>query len=98
MTTQYIPAWKDKDGNRLVFLAENHAFDSYERAQEFQIADFIFYIPYGVTPNGIIEMDLADGKGEIPHVMCAGPMGSAVAVIAGPTFQEASTDHVERAG
>lgn len=91
----YIPAWKDKKGNRFMFLAENHVFDDWQSAFEFQAGDFIFYIPLGLTPDGIVEMDLNNGKGQIPHVVCDGPFRSTLACIAGPLFDRATMETFE---
>ena len=87
---KFIPAWKDKDGNRLMFLAPNHVFDTREEAVEMQIADFLFYIPLGLKVAGIVEMGLVNGKGHVPHVLCDGPFQSQIAVIEGPLFDEAA--------
>ncbi len=86
---KYIPSWKDKTGNRMLILAPNHVFDTWDAAFEFQAADFLFYIPMGLTPAGIVEMDLDDGKGQILHVLCDGPMQFQYAVIEGPLLDEA---------
>lgn len=83
----FIPAWKDKDGNRLLVLAKNHVFEMLGAAHEMQITDCLFYIPFGWTTDGVVEIDLKDGKGSIPHVLCDGPMQSKVAVIGGPIFE-----------
>jgi hypothetical protein len=89
---KFIPAWKDKNGNRLLILAENHVFDDWDSAFHYQAGDFIFYIPYGLTPAGIVEMDLEDGKGDIPHVLCDMPHGALAAVISGPIFDNANSE------
>jgi len=81
---KFIPAWKEENGNRLMVLAPNHVFDTRIEASEYQLANFLFYIPFGFKPDGIVEMELENGKGGITHVICDGPFGSQVAVIAGP--------------
>ncbi len=70
----------------MMILAPNHVFDSRAAAFEYQTGDFIFYIPFGLAPAGIVEMDLDNGKGQIPHVLCDGPFATTVAVIDGPLF------------
>ena len=88
MAKQFISAWKDNDGNRFLCLAENHVHDTQAAAHQQQVADFIFYIPFGWATAGVVEIDLEDGKGQIPHVLCNGPMRSSLAVIEGPLFDE----------
>ncbi len=94
---KYIPAWKDKKGNRMIFLAPNHVYETWSEAFEYQAGDFIFYIPMGLSPAGIVEMELEDGKGQIPHVLCDGPMNSQVALIEGPLFEETMTGRTTEA-
>ena len=84
----FIPAWKDKDGNRFIVLAENHVFDNEQDARDFQISGFLNYVPFGWSPSGVVEVALENGKGQIPHVLCDGPYRSQCAVIAGPLFEE----------
>lgn len=86
---RYLPAWKDKAGNRLVFIAENHVHETDSTALEFQIANFLFYIPLGVTTDGIFEVDLQDGRANFPHVVAQAPYNFQAAIISGPAFDAA---------
>lgn len=85
----FIPAWKDKEGNRFLVLARNHVFETRDEAFDYQTANFMFYVPLGWIVAGIEEIDLEDGKGQVPHVLCDGPMRSALAVLSGPVFDAA---------
>lgn len=90
MTRKYVPAWKDKDGNRLFRVATNYVFDSWQEAFEYQAGDFIFYVPFGWSPNGIIELDVTDeGRADIEHVVGDHPMLGVVAIIGGPQMVSA---------
>ena len=85
----YIPCWKDKDGNRFVVLAKNHVFPSWNEAFQFQAADFIFYIPFGLKPDGILELEVdAAGKTNLPHIPAGTGNGLSLALIAGPAFEK----------
>jgi hypothetical protein len=87
--THYAPAWKDKDGNRSVVIAEDWIFTDRSDAHKKLVGDFIFMVPWGLTMDGIHEIDLDENlRGEFPHVPGRyGPVE--VAVIAGPIFDAA---------
>lgn len=89
MTTKFLPAWKDEKGNRIICIAENHLFDTYDDAQKYQMSDFIFYVPMGITPDGIFEAEFEGTVGHFPHVLFDGPWRSPWAGIAGPAFDKA---------
>lgn len=88
--TKYLPAWKDKDGNRMVFVARNRVYDDYQAAHEYQVGDFIFYVPFGLQPSGIVEVEMKDGRTDLPHVVADIPMLGTAAIIEGPAFDKAS--------
>ncbi len=90
MATKYIPAWKDKKGNRLIFVAPNHVFDTEVEAREYQVTNFLFYIPFGVITGGIFEADVDDnGHAQFAHVACDAPFGGMCAIVEGPALDEA---------
>lgn len=87
---KYIPAWKTKKGDRLIFLAENHLFDNEGSATDYQLSEFLFYIPMGITPDGVFSAEVTDdGKAEFPHIEADGPWGSSCAFIGGPSLEAA---------
>lgn len=89
---KFVPAWKDKEGNRFVVVAMNHVFDSFEDAQRYQCGEFLCYVPFGWSPAGIEEIPMVDGKASFPHVPATGPYEFPVAVIEGPLFDAALSE------
>ena len=88
MAKSYLPAMKDKDGNR--YIGVMGQFDEYEAAVNKKLADAIFYAPYGLEVDGIVEYDSDVG---LPNAMCdlsMGPLSCQAAVISGPLFDEAN--------
>jgi hypothetical protein len=76
----YLPAMKDKHGNRIIGLMGQ--YDDRNEAMQKQLADFIWWIPFGLSTDGIVEYDrevgLPNVKMEIMKYECA--------VISGPEF------------
>jgi hypothetical protein len=86
---KFIPAWKDKEGNRLVFMAKDHVFDTWREAFEHSLEVFLLLVPYGLAPDGVYEVDLDENlKGSFEHVKVDTPLGCRAAIIAGPVFDE----------
>lgn len=93
MGTHYTPKWKDKDGNVMIFPARNTLFDDFSDAHDWQLGHFIFMVPFGLSPSGVMEFEADDGKCEIPHVSASLlPLSDNACVIAGPMFDAARTE------
>lgn len=87
---QYTPKGKDNKGNVVIFPARNTLFDDPGDALEWQLSQFLWYIPFGLSTAGILEFNAKEGKTDIPHVICRLGMLGDCAVIAGPIFDEAN--------
>lgn len=88
MSKSYLPALKDSKGNRYIGLMGQ--FDDYEEAQTKRLADSIFYMPFGLSPDGIVEYDSETG---LPNAKCdltINGLHHEAAVISGPLFDEAN--------
>jgi hypothetical protein len=87
-TKSYLPALKDRNGNR--YIGVMGQFDEYQAAYEKKLADSIFYMPFGLTPDGIVEYDAETG---LPNAKCELTINGIrcdAAVISGPMFDEAN--------
>ena len=89
MSVQYTPKWKDDKGNVVIFPARNTLFDSENDAREWQIGQFLFMIPFGLCPAGILEFEAQDGKTQILHRAAKYGMLGECGIIVGPMFEEA---------
>ena len=91
MGTLYLPAWKTKDGDRLVLIAKNWQCESWVAAHEKRLADFMFLIPFGLTGDGIVEIEV-DKHGcahDFPHVPGDHATLGPLIYISGPQFDAA---------
>jgi hypothetical protein len=90
----YTPVWKNKDGNRVIFAARNTFFRSYQAAHEWQLSQFLFMIPFGLTPDGILDFEAKSGVAKIIHVTAEfHPFLGEGCVISGPLFDAALPSH-----
>lgn len=87
----FYPRWKDSHGNILLIMAKNHVFDSYAKAQEFQITNFLWYIPFGLTTDGILELE---EENTITYCEATLGMIGKVALIEGPEFNKTPLEKV----
>ena len=89
MARKFIVVWKDDKGNRILFPSRESLYDDEDEARAYQIGQFIFYIPFDLSPDGVIAVDVSgDGVADIKNVACnAGRLGSCVC-IAGPMLDE----------
>lgn len=88
MSKSYLPALKDRKGNRYIGVMGQH--DDADTAREKMLADGIFYIPLGLVSDGIVEYDSETG---LPNAKCELTIGGIkceAAVISGPLFDEAN--------
>jgi hypothetical protein len=95
MATHYTPRWKDDDGNVVIFPAGNTLFDNEHDARTWQFGEFIFFVPFGLKPDGVLEFDAVDGKAQIPHCDGSfGPLGDCCIIDGplGPEKLKVSTD------
>jgi hypothetical protein len=84
MSKHYTPQWKDRKGNVMIFPARNTLFDEYRDASDWQLGQFIFMVPFGLSPAGILEFDAIDGKAEIVNVQATlQPLGEC-RILSGP--------------
>lgn len=91
MSTHYTPQWKDKSGNIIIFPARNTLFEDYQDARDWQFGEFIFMVPFGLSPAGVLSFDAIDGRAEIAHREgTLGPLGTCC-IISGPHGPPAST-------
>lgn len=89
MATHYTPKWKDKNGNVMIFPAGNTLFDEHGDATDWQMGQFLFMVPFGLSADGILEFDADDGKFEIPHVVATlRPLTDYACVIEGPMLED----------
>lgn len=89
MTKGYTPKWKDKDGNVMIFPARNTLFDDYGDALNWQLGEFIWMVPFGLSTAGILEFEADDGKTEIRHVIASCGVLGKCCLIEGPLFDQA---------
>lgn len=87
MSKSYLPALKDKNGNRYIGVLGQ--FDDYKAAVNKKLADAIFYAVYGLTTDGIVEYDSEVGLPNFTADLSIGPLSCQAAVIEGPLFDEA---------
>jgi hypothetical protein len=93
MAKSYLPALKDRKGNR--YIGVMGQFDDRGEADTKKLADAIFYMPFGLSPDGIVEYDSEAG---LPNAKCDLTIGGIrveAAVISGPLFEEASQQDKE---
>lgn len=77
MSTHFTPKWKDKKGNVVIFPARNTLFEDYKNASDWQVGQFIFMVPFGFSPAGILEFEAKNGHADIPHIKgTAGVLGT----------------------
>lgn len=87
--THYTPQWKDKDSNVVIFPAPNTLFEEKSDAHDWQLGQSLFFVPFGLSPAGILEFQAKDGKTEIPHVPARlGKLGECC-IVSGPAFDDA---------
>lgn len=87
MSKSYLPALKDKKGNR--FIGVMGQFDDYAEAQTKKLADAIFYMPFGLVPDGIVEYDNETGLENAKCELMINGIRCDAAVISGPMFDDA---------
>ena len=92
MSKHFTPLWKDDKGNILFFAAENTLFDSAWEAKEWQIGEWLNYIPLGLSPANdgeTLEVEVSDeGKARTPHVkVSCGGFALGGMCIRGPLFE-----------
>ena len=89
-TIRYAPKWKDSKGNVILLSGKNNVFEAFQDAHEYQIGDFIFHIPFGLSPDGILEIEMDEqGMSNVPHVRATLGMLGDCAIIVGPEFDMA---------
>ncbi|MGE0714795.1 MAG: hypothetical protein AB7P02_05080 [Alphaproteobacteria bacterium] len=89
--TKYIRTWRDREGNRVFFMARNHVFDSMDALREQEgTLDMLDYLPAGLTPGEPLILEVpANGAIPLKHRMVGyGPLRPAV-MFDGPALAEA---------
>lgn len=92
MGLHYTPKWKDNKGNVVIFPAPNTLFDDYQDARDWQFGEFIFFVPLGLKPDGVLEFDAVDGKAQIPHCTADHPKLGKCFIIDGPLGPQSSNE------
>lgn len=87
MSKSYLPALKDRSGNR--YIGVMGQFDDEKDARDKMYADSIFYIPFGLVTDGIVEYDREAGLLNAHCDLNIGGIKCEAAVISGPLFDEA---------
>lgn len=83
----YLPALKDRNGNR--YIGVMGQYDDVDAARTKMLADGIFYIPFGLVTDGLVEYDSETGLPNAPCDLTIGGIRCGAAVISGPLFDEA---------
>lgn len=86
----YVPAWKDRQGNRIVFFSEADIQESSGMAYARQMMVYPFFREVGLDMDGVQKVEVKeDGGYSIPHVdVTLGPWAGHC--IGGPIFEAAS--------
>ena len=83
----YVPAWKDMQGNRIIFLGEKDVHDSSGMAFARQMSAYPFFMQVGLSMDGVQKVEVKENGGySIPHVdISFGPWAGHC--IGGPIFE-----------
>jgi hypothetical protein len=87
MSIRYLPALKDKEGNRLVGIMGN--FATPREAYEHLLADGLYFAVGGAIPDGVVEYDPDVGLENVEVSGSFGMFPFKASCIAGPAFEEA---------
>ncbi len=89
MTTKYAPSFKDKNGNRMIPLASNVLFDTYQEASDFALGQSMFMIPFGLTFAGTTTLTFGeDGSCDLRHFRADHAQLGEFAIFEGPALDE----------
>lgn len=89
MESIYVPAWKDEEGNRIIFFGKGDIQECSGMAYARQIQVFPAFREIGLSMDGVCKVSVKeDGGYSIPHVeVTLGPWSGHC--VGGPIFEAA---------